>query len=199
MYATLVLTASLAILPGAEPSKPALGAPVIDFALPDTQGQLQRLSAYKDKKVVILFFVGTQCPVSNLYVATLTDLQKEYQDRGVQVLAINSNLQDSATDVAAHARERKIPFPVLKDARQEVADLVHASRTPEVFLLDRERTLRYYGRVDDQYGVGYRKTEPTQHELKNALDQVLAGKPVTTPTAPAAGCLIVRAKKSDDK
>lgn len=199
MCSALILAATLACFPGAEPAKPALGAPVVDFALPDMQGQVQRLSAYKDKKVVILFFVGTQCPVCNLYIPTMAALQKQYEGKGVQVLAINSNPQDSAADVAVHARERQIPFPVLKDARQEVADLVRASRTPEVFLLDAERTLRYYGRVDDQYRVGSRKTEATQHDLKSALDQVLAGKPVATPTAPAAGCLIIRDKASGEK
>ena len=120
--------------------------------------------------------------------------QKEYADKGVQVLAINANDQDTLEEVIAHARERKIPFPVLKDAHQEAADALGAKRTPEAILLDADRILRYRGRIDDQYGYAYRKTAPKQTELKDALNQVLAGKQVTTPTAPVTGCLIDREK-----
>jgi mono/diheme cytochrome c family protein len=113
----------------------------------------------------------------------------------VQFLAINSNLQDSFVLVSAHAQERDVPFPVLKDFDQKVADAFGARRTPEAFLLDADRTIRYHGRIDDQYGIGYQREKPTRQHLKEALDEFLAGKPITTTGTEIPGCLIARAKK----
>src|SRR5262249_59221212 len=99
----------------------------------------------------VVVFLGTECPLANLYVPTLTALHKDYAARGVQVLAINSNSQDRFLRVSGHAQERDVPFPVLKDFDHKVADLFGATRTPEAFLLDGKRVIRYHGRIDDQY------------------------------------------------
>jgi mono/diheme cytochrome c family protein len=107
-------------------------------------------------------------------------------------LAINSNRQDTAERVAKHASEFALPFPVLKDDGTKVADQFGAQRTPEVFVLDGERTIRYQGRIDDQFGNLYKRSAPTRHDLVIALDEVLAGKPVSQPTTTVAGCLISR-------
>src|SRR5439155_13190272 len=116
----------------------------------------------------------------------------EYAPKGVQFLAINSNGQDTFTHVSAHAQERAVPFPVLKDFGHAAADAFGARRTPEAFVLDAGRAIRYGGRIDDQYGVGVLRAKPTRHDLKEALDELLAGKPVTTPTTDVVGCLIGR-------
>ncbi|HZY89933.1 MAG TPA: hypothetical protein VFE78_34240, partial [Gemmataceae bacterium] len=87
------------------------------------------------------------------------------------------------------------PFPVLKDFDGRAADALGARRTPEAFLLDAKHVLRYRGRIDDQYGVGTRRDAPTCRDLKQALDELLAGKPVTTATTDVPGCLIGRARK----
>ena len=79
------------------------------------------------------------------------------KSQGVAFVGINSNQQDSITEVAAHARRMEIPFPVLKDPANEIADRFGAVRTPEVFVLDGDRVVRYWGRIDDQYGVGYQR------------------------------------------
>src|SRR5207248_11797665 len=123
------------------------------------------------------------------------ELHKEYAPKGVQFLAVNSSNQDTFVSVSAHAQERDVPFPVLKDFDQQVADSFGARRTPEAFVLDAGRVVRYHGRIDDQYGVGFRREKPTRHDLKEALDELLAGKPVSVLRTEPAGCVIERARK----
>ncbi len=174
---------------------PALGATVPNFTLKDVHRRPRSLDGYKDSKAFVVVFVGTECPLANLYVPTLVDLHKEYAPRGVQVLAINSNVQDSFVRVSAHAQERDVPFPALKDFDHKVADAFGARRTPEAFLLDAGRVIRYHGRIDDQYGIGHRRAKPSRRDLKEALDELLAGKPVSTPRTEVSGCRIARVKK----
>jgi peroxiredoxin len=176
---------------------PAIGAKVADVAMKDVSGHSRTLGEYKGKKAIVVIFVGTQCPIANLYFPTLAEMQKRYADKGVQFLAINSNEQDSFEDVVAHARERKLPFPVLKDAGQRTADALGARRTPEAFLLDGNRTIRYRGRIDDQYGYLYRRETPARTELKDAIDELLTGKPIAVPETECRGCLIGRSKNAD--
>jgi peroxiredoxin/mono/diheme cytochrome c family protein len=174
---------------------PAPGATIAEFSLPDVHRRTRSLAKFKDKKAFVVVFVGTECPLANLYIPTLVDLHKEYSAKGVQFLAINANLQDRFVSMSAHAQERNVPFPVLKDFNQHVADAFGASRTPEAFLLDAKYVIRYHGRIDDQYGVGYQREKPTRRDLRTALDELLAGKPIATPTTELSGCLITRGKK----
>jgi peroxiredoxin len=179
----------------AGPQPPTVGAKVADFTLPDIDGQMRGLKQFEGKKAIVIVFVGTECPIANLYFPTLVQMHRAYNDKGVQFLAINSNDQDSAADVAAHARERKIPFPVLKDTKHKAADALGARRTPEAFLLDADSAIRYRGRIDDQYGYTYRRASPSRTELKDAIEQVIQGKPVATPETEVRGCVIGRSKK----
>ncbi|MCI0379373.1 MAG: redoxin domain-containing protein [Gemmataceae bacterium] len=174
---------------------PAPGAPVANFALQDIHRRPRSLDTFKDKKAFVVVFIGTECPLANLYVPTLIDLHKEYAAKGVQFLAVNSNLQDSFIQMSAHAQERDIPFPVLKDFDQKAADAFGAKRTPEVFLLDEKRLIRYHGRIDDQYGIGMQSEKPTRRDLKEAIDELLAGKAVSIAKTDVAGCVIGRAQK----
>src|SRR6516162_10243676 len=93
----------------------SLGKKVADFALRDTSDQRVSVESYKDKKAIVVVFVGTECPINNAYLLPLSKMYATYSSRGVQFLAINSNLQDTAARIAEHAKENSIPFPVLKD------------------------------------------------------------------------------------
>jgi peroxiredoxin len=173
----------------------AVGAVVPDFSLKDIHRRPRSLEGFKDRKGFVVVFVDTECPTANLYIPSLIALHKEYAGKGVQFLAINSSNQDSFVTVSAHAQERSVPFPVLKDFDQDVADAFGARRTCEAFLLDADRVIRYHGRIDDQYGVGVSRDKPTRRDLKEAIDEWLAGRPITTPRTEAAGCPIERASK----
>ena len=153
------------------------------------------LADFKDKKAIVVVFVGTECPLNNQFLPRLAELHKEYSPKGVQFLAINSNRQDTLDRVAVHARKHNLPFPVVKDPGNKVADAFGARRTPEAFVLDGGLVLRYQGRIDDQYGIDIQRPKPTRRDLAEALDDVLAGKEVRRSTTPVAGCLIARMAK----
>ncbi|MDV6033298.1 MAG: redoxin domain-containing protein [Phycisphaera sp. RhM] len=172
----------------------AIGMNVADFTLDNCYGKPVSLSHFDDRQAIAIVFLGTECPLAKLYGPRLTDIQRRYADRGVQVIGINSNTQDSMTELAAYVHRHAIGFPMLKDPGNVVADALGATRTPEVFLIDREHTLRYHGRIDDQYGVGYSREREAEPKLTRAIDQLLAGQPVTEPTTEPVGCHIGRVK-----
>jgi peroxiredoxin/mono/diheme cytochrome c family protein len=170
-------------------------SPALAFTLKDAAGKPVALADFKDKKAVAVVFLGTECPLVNLYALRLRELHEEFSPRGVQFLAVNANMQDSAEAVAAHAKKHHLPFPVLKDADLKVADQFAAQRTPEAFVLDGKRQIVYRGRIDDQFGIGYQRNQPTRRDLGEALKEVLAGKPVSVAKTDVQGCFIGRDKK----
>jgi peroxiredoxin len=154
---------------------------VAGFSLKDSGGKTVSLSDFRDKKAVVVVFTGVECPLASQYNTRLKELHEEFADKGVQFLAIDSNSQDSAEAVAEYAKKRELPFPVLKDEDQKVADLVGAKRTPEAFVLDARGTVRYHGRIDDQFGIGVQRLKPTRRDLADAIAELLDGKPVSNP------------------
>jgi peroxiredoxin len=195
---SLLALVAIAVGTGVDQSAPDKSIPAGDlsFSLKDVGGHEVALADFKDSKAVAVVFTGTECPVSNSYMLRLKELHEKYATKGVQFLAVNSNPQDSVDEVARHAKQWGLPFPVLKDADQKVADLLGADRTPAVVLLDSRRMICYRGRIDDQYGVGYRRAQPNRRDLVEALEEVLAGKPVSVTRTGVAGCLIARPKTS---
>ena len=172
----------------------AVGQRMANFTLKDTEGTPVTLYGFRGKKAVVLAFMGTDCPVANLYMPRLYELNKTYSDWGVVFLAINSNAHETVEQVAAHARQHGIDFPVLKDVGNLVADLALVERTCEVLVLDGRAQIRYRGAIDDQYTQGARKASPAHPYLRQALDAVLAGEEVETPATAVAGCLLDRAE-----
>jgi peroxiredoxin len=171
-----------------------VGRHVAEFLLPDTTGKQTALHDFlaksHEKGVVIVYFMGTDCPISNLYLKELAAIAKRYESQGVQIVGIQSNAGMTQARAAEHAQQFKVAFPVLVDAAQRVARQFGATRTAEVFVLDRQRTVRYHGEIDDRYGYTYKRGEPTRRELEQALKELLAGKPVTVVDTTPRGCLI---------
>jgi peroxiredoxin len=178
-----------------------IGKKIDDFAAQDFRGKDVSLGDFKDSKYVVVAFLGTQCPLAKLYGPRLAELAQEFQAQGVAFVGIDSNRQDSIAELAHYAKSHKIEFPLLKDAGNKIADQFGAERTPEVFLLDEGRTVRYWGRIDDQYGfsvkagyVGYQRDKPVARDLAAAIQELAAGKAVTNPQVASQGCLIGRVK-----
>jgi peroxiredoxin len=177
-----------------------IGKRVNDFSARDFRGKQVSLADFADSKLVVVAFVGTECPQARLYASRLVELAEAFKPRGVAFIAVDANQQDSATELAHYAQTHKIEFPLLKDAGNVIADQMGAVRTPEVFLLDADRVVRYWGRVDDQYGfqgagVAYQLDKPRRRDLAEAVEEVLAGKPVSVAVANSQGCHIGRIKQ----
>ncbi|MDQ3907886.1 MAG: thioredoxin family protein [Acidobacteriota bacterium] len=170
------------------PSPAAIGTVVEDFKLPDTDGREHTLSSLKGKNGTVLIFISVQCPVSNAYNERMEKLYEDYRDRGVSVVGINANSTEPAEVVKAHAKEKGLNFPVLKDPANKIADRLGAGHTPEVFFLDASGKLVYHGAIDNA-------TNPVMvntNHLRNAIDAVLAGKQVERADVKAFGCSIKR-------
>jgi thiol-disulfide isomerase/thioredoxin len=176
--------------------KPAVGTRIDDFKLTDFRGAAHDLAGLKDRELVVVAFLGTECPLAKLYGPRLAELAAQYEPKKVAFLAIDANQQDTLAEMAQYARASKIEFPFLKDPANAVADQLGAARTPEVFVLDRERAIRYRGRIDDQFGIGYSRKDPQRKDLAVALDELLAGKAVSEPVTPATGCHIGRVNRT---
>lgn len=173
-----------------------LGRQIADFRLSDYLGAEYSLSDFADDDVVVIAFLGTQCPLAKLYGPRLESLAQKYKPQGVAFIGINSNVQDTPTEISHYVRQHNITFPILKDPGNRVADEFHAERTPEVFVLDAYRRVRYWGRIDDQFGVGYSRPEPGEHYVARAIDELLAGQSVSSPENEPVGCYIGRISKT---
>lgn len=169
-----------------------LGKVIAPFESNSIQGNRVELQPPGHKGLTVVAFLGTECPLARLYSPRLGDLATRYTDRNLRVIGINSNRQDSPAKIADAISELQINFPIIKDTGRQLADRFQATRTPEVFLLDDQLTVRYHGRIDDQYQPGISKPEPKSRDLERAIEELLAGQPVSTPQTNFFGCLIGR-------
>lgn len=180
-----------------EPDGQVGASEVGKIALTNADGEQVSLADFLDEKLLVVLFIGTECPVNNAYMRSLKEIHEEFAGRDVRFVAINSNPHDSAETVAEHARQHRLPFPVLRDPGQMAADALKAERTPESFLLSAKGEMYYRGRIDDQFGVGFQRPKPTRRDLAIALQEVLDDKPVSVARTQASGCLIGRSKKKE--
>ncbi len=197
--ALVALLASSTVFAASDASP--IGRKIGSFAAHDFQGKAVSLGDFADSKLIVVAFLGTECPLAKLYAPRLADLAREYRDRGVTVIGVNANQQDSITEIAHYCREYGIEFPMIKDVGNAIADEFAAVRTPEIFVLDADHVVRYFGRVDDQFGfqgngIAYQRDEPRRRDLAIAVDELLAGKPVTAAVCMNQGCHIGRIKQA---
>lgn len=168
----------------------AIGAPAPDFSLTGLDGKPVVLAdALKSHKAVVVLFVATKCPYSNAYNERMKQMAESYEKQGVLFVGINSNSSEPEAEAREHARKHGHSFAIAKDPGNKVADLYDAKRTPEAFVVTPDGRLRYHGRIDDNSEDAGRVTSP---DLKNALDAILAGKPVQSAETKAFGCTIKR-------
>lgn len=174
-----------------------IGAVVPDMQLKDFRGKDYSLADFGDSQAIVLAFLGTECPLAKLYGRRLQALADEYGDKKVTVIGVMSNQHDAVTEIAAYARQHDIEFPLLKDVGNRLADAAGAERTPEVVLLNADRKICYRGRIDDQYQIGVVRDRAEKQELRDALENVLAGQAVKVPTTEAIGCHIGRVREPE--
>ena len=169
-----------------------IGSPAPDFDLPGVDGKKYSLNSFADKKALIVIFSCNHCPYVQAYEDRIKQIQSDYASKGVSVIAINSNEdkgypEDSFENMKKRAAEQKFNFLYLRDEDQSVARAYDATHTPEIFLFDKERKLAFHGKIDDNW------QEPNRvqnHYLRNAIDELLAGKEISVPETFTIGCTI---------
>jgi len=169
-----------------------LGSPAPGFSLPGTDGKAWTLESFKDAKALCVVFSCNHCPYVKAYEGRFVALQSELGPRGFQLVAINANdasshPEDGFEAMRQRAQERGFNFPYLRDESQATARAYGAVRTPHVFLFDAARTLAYVGRIDDSWD---RPEKVVRHELRDAVEDILAGRPVALAETFAVGCTI---------
>lgn len=200
-----LLSALLLVSPAAGDGPPlptlAIGSAAPDFALPGVDGRRHSLGDFASAKVLVVVFTATHCPTAQAYEERIQKLHDDYAGKGVALVAISPNdplsvrldelgytdLGDSLEDMKLRAQERGFTFPFLYDGETEEASRRYGPQaTPHVFVFDDQRKLRFAGRIDDGENPAKIKTQDT----RNAIEALLAGKPVPVETTKVFGCSI---------
>lgn len=169
-----------------------LGSSAIDFSLPGTDGKTYSIGSFKAAKAVVIIFTCNHCPYALAIWPRLIDFQKRFAGRGVQLVGINPNdaqnyPDDHPDQMKKRAAEWGINFPYLFDETQEIARAYDAQCTPDIYVYDADRKLRYHGRFDDNW------QEPKQvkrRELEEAVEGILDGRETSSKQNPSMGCSI---------
>lgn len=174
-------------VPGLQPGQRAP-----EFDLPGVDGKTHSLRSFADRPIVVVFFSCNHCPYVQAWESRFIEVQRDYAPKGVQLVAINSNDESAyPEDDFPHMVERSkrlgFNFPYLRDETQKVAEAYGPVSTPDFFVLDRGRVIRYRGRLDDNHRDS-RAVKETY--LRDALDDILAGKNPRTPLTPPYGCSV---------
>jgi peroxiredoxin len=177
----------------------AIGSPAPDFSLPGIDGKTRTLSEYKNSQLLAIVFTCNHCPTAQLYETRIKKLVDDFQSKSVAFVAIQPNdpqairlselgytdVSDSFDDMKIRAEFRHFNFPYLNDGdTQSVSRAYGPKATPHIFIFDKDRKLRYEGRVDDSQRASLVKSQ----DARNALAALLAGKPVPVAHTPAFGC-----------
>ncbi|MBD1934204.1 MULTISPECIES: thioredoxin family protein [Cyanophyceae] len=170
-----------------------LGTLAPDFQLPDVFGETISLATMKGKQGLLVMFICKHCPFVKHVEAQLAQIGKDYENKNLGIVAISandaSNYPDDAPDqLQAMAKELGFTFPLCYDETQETAKAYTAACTPDFFLFDGNRSLVYRGQLDDSRPGNDKPV--TGQDLRNAIDAVLAGKPISDMQKPSIGCNI---------
>jgi peroxiredoxin len=169
----------------------ALGTEAPQFDLPGVDGKSHSLDSYADAEALVLVQSCNHCPYVQAWENRLSAITSEYGDRGVRVVAVNSNdteryPEDSFEEMRSRASARGFPFDYLYDESQALARELGSERTPEVFVYDRDRRLVYHGAIDDSRD----ETAVEQQYLRDALDAVLSGEDRALAETRPVGCTV---------
>lgn len=197
ILAALMVSAGAIVRADSDVVVDKLNKKIDNITLHDAAGKPRSLYDLKNKKAIVIVFLSFDCPVSTSYSSILSELAKTYRDKQVAFVAVNSSDDGDAAHIAQQAADYKLPFPIFKDEQFRAADAFKADTVPSVFVLDHNYVLRYRGRIDNGYYARLKKNgRITRHDLRQALDELLAGKAISEPATKPVGCAIVRERKT---
>lgn len=175
-----------------QPSASRLGlnhkAELLEFK--DIRYLPRTLDDFGAKSAFAIIFISPECPIAQRYLPKLNALSERFKSQGVQFLALYAGAKGSVAEMAEHALEHQVPFPVGRDFNARCAKALGVQRTPEAVVLDRDRKLRYRGRIDDQFRLGGDRAAPIREDLREAIEDVLADREVRAPETVVDGCKI---------
>jgi peroxiredoxin len=198
---TIVLLSQLSASAFEDPTPLPLGAEAPDFSLPATDGKIYGLKDFGSYKMLVIIFTCNHCPTAQAYEERIKQLVREYNEKGVAVVAISPNdplsvtlgemgytdVGDSFEEMQIRAKDKQFNFPYLYDGETSKVSMAYGPQaTPHVFIFDQGRKLRYTGRIDDGEKPGTAKT----YDTRNAIEALLAGKPVPVEKTKTFGCSI---------
>lgn len=186
----LLFSAAKSSVFAADDSAVPMGQMIADLRFRDIRGLNRQLRDFGDSRAVVLTFTSTTCPLVRRSFPKLVELYQKYRGQGVVFAAVNVGAQDTIRSMASQALEFDVPFYFVRDMDGSVVRALGVTRTPETVILDASRTLRYRGRIDDQLRPGGARPGASRADLELALQEVLAGTPVTIAETPVDGCLI---------
>jgi len=167
-----------------------IGAIWAAFPLRDAAGTLHQASELKERPVTVLVFLSTECPLSNRSIPDLNAMAARHAGR-VRFFAVNPERDRTADQVLHHDREYALSFPTLLDPQQALARAAGATVTPEAVVLGAGGAVLYRGRLDDRaVDFGKVRARPRREDLRIAIDEALAGSPISVPETPVLGCYI---------
>lgn len=162
---------------------------VTDLAVTDICGQKHAIGGGSDRKAVVLFFLGTECPVSNGYSPEMARIASAYGPKGVTFLGFHPDPSVSIAAARKHAVEYRLRFPIILDPDQKMAGQAGATVAPQAVVLSPTGEVLYRGRIDDRYSTdGKRRDEPRSRDLEKALQAILAGKKLPIRETKPYGC-----------
>ena len=169
-----------------------IGDKAPDFSLPGVDGKAYTLDSFRGRKVLAIVFMCNHCPYVQGSIDRIRSIQSEFGIKGAQVVGINSNdevnyPEDSFDKMIEYSKDKKYNFVYLRDEDQKVANAYGAQCTPECFVFDEHRNLRYHGRVDDNPKD---ESKATVSDLRNAVDALVHNRKVAIELTPAIGCSI---------
>lgn len=170
----------------------AVGTPAPSFSLPGVDGKTWSLDSFEDAELLVVVFTCNHCPYAIASEDRLIEIQNDYREKGVELVAISPNdvekyPDDSFDKMKERAADKAFPFPYLYDESQDVARAYDAACTPDIFVFDRERKLLYNGRIDDNW---QEPEQVTRRDLRAVLDAALEGRTVDFEHVPSMGCSI---------
>ncbi len=169
-----------------------IGDKAPDFNLLGVDGKAYTLDSFRGKKILVIVFMCNHCPYVQGSIERIKAMQSEFGIKGVQVVGINANdevnyPEDNFDKMVEYAKNKKYNFVYLRDEDQTVANAYGAQCTPECFVFDEHRKLRYHGRIDNSPKD---ETQVQVHDLGNAIDALIHNRKVTIELTPAIGCSI---------
>jgi peroxiredoxin len=173
-------------------NKNNLGGDIFDFSLKGIDDKIHSLSDFIDKDILVIIFQCNHCPYVKAVIDRFVTFQEKYRDKKVQLIGINPNdvityPEDSFENMKLFAEKHKINFPYLVDETQEVAKQYDAVCTPDIYVYDKDRKLRYRGRLDDSWKD---ESKVTRKDLETAVELLLLGKEINFEQIPSMGCSI---------